>query len=230
MRSVHRVRRSWKERLLAAALSLAVAACASGGTKRSRESEAESHYRMGQVQFEQGKTLQAIESMRKALELNPDMAEARNYLGVIYLQQSDPKKAAEQFKEAVRIDPYFTDAHNHLGVAYKALKDYDKALKEFQTALNDKNYRTPEKIYLNMGHLHLERGHYAEAIRSFQRALSANPNYLLGTLGLGMAYQRSGQSDLARKELQKVVALGPGSPEAAEAQKLLDGQVKREGP
>ena len=43
------------------------------------------------------------------------------------------------------------------------------------------------------------------------------------------AYARAGQKDLADKELRKVVALGPDTPEATEARQLLDRKVKQAG-
>ena len=100
---------------------------------------------------------------------------------------------------------------------------------EFRTALNDKSYASPEKIHFNIGHLYLARGMFPEAIASFQKAVAVKPDYLRGMLGLGTAYSRAGQKDLADKELRKVVALGPDSPEAAEAQQLLDRKAKPAG-
>jgi Flp pilus assembly protein TadD len=197
-------------------------------SKSERETEALRHYRFGQMQFEQGKTMPAIESLRKAVSLNPNLAEAHYYLGYVHLQQSQHKEALRGLKKAVRINPYYTDAHNLLGVAYRELKDYDRALEAFETALNDRSYKSQEKIHLNIGHLYLARGIFAEAIRSFEKAVAINPKYLRGFLGLGAAYQRWGRGDLAEQELRKVVALGPGSPEAAEARQLLAQQAKRD--
>jgi type IV pilus biogenesis/stability protein PilW len=218
----------WTARLLSVFLAVTLAASAWANSRSEKEGEAQRHFRLGRIQYEQGKTLLAIESLEKALSINPKFAEAHNYLGIIYLQASEPGKAAREFKKAVRIDPYFTDAHNHLGLAYRELKKYDRALEQFRIALNDRNYNAPEKVHLNMGHLFLARGMYADAIRSFEQAVAINPSYLRGMLGLGTAYQRSGRADLAEKELRKVVRLGPDSPEAAEARQLLNRQVKRE--
>jgi Tfp pilus assembly protein PilF len=213
----------------AGALALALA-CASSQTKSSATSDAQRYFRLGEVQFQQGKTQQAIESLNKAIALDPKHSEAENLLGLVYLSRSEYKDAQAHLREAVRINPYFTDAHNHLGVVYKELKEYDRALKEFQTALNDKGYATPEKIHLNLGHLFLAQENYPEAIRSFEQAVAIKPDYLLGILGLGMAYQQSGQGEQAAKQFQKVVRLGPDSSEATRARQLLGGQVKREGP
>ena len=216
------------------AASLALATCLAGAelfarTSPDRRDEALRYFRLGQVQLDQGKTMQAIESIDKALKLDPENAEAHYVLGYIRYQQSEYKPAEKEFRKAIKINPYYTDAHNHLGLVYRETKDYDKALSEFHAALNDKSYKTPERIHLNIGHLYLARNMYPEAIASFQKAVTISPGYVRGHLGLGTAYLRAGQNDLAEKELRKVVAIGPGTPEAAEAQQLLDRKVKQAG-
>ena len=212
---------------LAAALAGILLACASGGGRSKSTSDAQRYLRLGEVQFNQGRTLQAIESLKKAISLDPKQADAEYLLGLVYLSASKYKDAQEHFREAVRINPYMTDAHNNLGVVYKELKDYDRSLEEFQAALKDKTYATPQKIYANMGHLYLAQGNSAEAVRSFQQAVAIKPDYLLGMLGLGMAYQMSGRTDLAQKEFQRVVQVGPDSAEAGRAREMLGGLVKK---
>ena len=198
-------------------------------TSPDRRDEALRYYRLAQVQIEQGKTLQAMESADKALKLDPENAEAHYLLGYIHYQQTEYKPAEKEFRKALKLNPYYTDAHNHLGLVYRETKEYDKALSEFQAALNDKSYKTPESIHLNIGYLYLARSMYPEAIASFQKSVALSPGYLRGRLGLGTAYARAGQKDLSEKELRKVVALGPDSPEAAEARLLLDRKVKQAG-
>ena len=198
-------------------------------TSPEKRDEAQRYYRLSQVQLEQGKTMQAIESVDKALKLDPENAEAHYLLGFIRYQQSEYKPAVKEFRRALKLNPYYTDAHNHLGLVYRETKEYDKALAEFQAALNDKSYKSQERIHFNLGHLYLARNMYPEAIASFQKAVALNPNYQRGFLGLGTAYSRAGQKDLADKALRKVVALGPDSPEAVEARQLLDRKVKQAG-
>jgi len=210
-------------------VSIGVASPSWARTSPDRRDEAQRYFRLSQVQFDQGKTMQAIESVDKALRLDPENAEAHYLLGYIRYQQSEYKPAEKEFRKAIKINTYFTDAHNHLGLVYREMKEYDKALAEFQAALNDKSYKSPEKIHLNIGHLYLARSMYPEAIASFQKAVALNPNYLRGLLGLGTAYTRAGQKELADKALRKVVALGPDSPEAVEARQLLERKVKQAG-
>lgn len=211
------------------ALLLTVAGCASGGSDSTERNDAQRYLRLGQMQLEQGKTSQAIESMEKAIDLNPRMVEAFNFLGLIYLTNSRFDKAIEQFEEAVKLDPYFTDARNNLGIACRRVGQFERAEKEFGAALKDGNYRSPEKIYLNLGHLYLEQGRTGEAVESFRRALDIAPEYLLGLMGLGQAYTAAGQVDLAEQAYRKVVRIAPDSPEAERARQMITGQAKQEG-
>ena len=215
--------------ILVALVVLCPAIATAARPRTAKRDEAQRHFRLARMQFEQGKTQESIESVRMALKLDPDLAEAHYYLGFIHYQQSEYKPAEKEFRKAIGLNPYYTDAHNHLGLVYRELEKYDRALEEFHTALNDKAYRSQEKIHFNIGHLYLARNMYPEAIASFQKAILLSPGYLRGILGLGTAYSRAGQQGLAEKELRKVVALGPDSPEAAEARQLLGLKVKQAG-
>ncbi|MFQ5843653.1 MAG: tetratricopeptide repeat protein [Planctomycetota bacterium] len=217
--------------LTVVAAAAVLCACVTSGARRSeRQREARRHVRAGQVMFQQGKTTKAIESIHKALEIDPALAEAYNLLGVIYLQQSDFKMAAENLRRAVEMDPYYTDAHNHLGVAYKELGKYDRAREQFETALKDASYRTREKIYLNLGYLYLKQGRGQDAVRAFGQAVALDPDYARAFLGLGRAYRLTGQGDLAGQAFRRVLELGPDTPEAATARQYLDGRAKRDDP
>lgn len=215
--------------IVAALLMVCAASVAEAKPRTARQEESQRYLRLSRIQFEQGKTQDALDSVTTSLKFDSRYPDAHYFLGVIRYQLSEFKPAAKSFKKAIKLNPYFTDAHNHLGLAYREMKQYDKALEEFSTALNDKSYRSQEKIHFNIGHLYLARKMYPEAIASFQKAIQLSPAYLRGILGLGTAYSQSGQKGLAEKELQKVVALDPDSPEAAEARQLLGLKVKQAG-
>ena len=211
--------------LLAAIFAAPVAA----KSKSEKRSEAQKYLRLGQIHFEQGKTLEAIEALKKAIAIDGDLAEAHNYLGLIYLQKSQFKEARRELKKSVAIDPYNTDAYNNLGIVYREEGKFDKSIEVFEKALQDRAYRAPERIHLNLGYTYLARGDAPAAVPHFEKAVTLNAKYLLGYLGLGKAYQKAGRADLAQKTLRKVVDLGPDSPEAAEARQILSQQAPQGG-
>lgn len=210
------------------AAMLATLACASAGSAKTARNDAQRYLRLSQLQFEQGNTLKAIESARKAIDLDSKLGQAHNFLGLIYLSTSQPKLAVDEFKDAVRIDPYFTDARINLGVGYKEIGSFTKARKEFDAALRDRAFRHPEKIHVNLGHLDKAEGEPTEAARSFKRALEISPDYPPAILGLGLAYADLGRGDLATDAYRRVVRLAPDSNEANRARQLLRGRVNQE--
>jgi len=214
----------------AVCLLLTGAGCASSGSKGGASADESNRFlRLALVQMEQGQTSQALESAREAVRRDPKNAEAHHYLGLIFMNLSEYDQAIGHLEQATKLDPHYTDAHNVLGVVYRETKQYDKALKEFQTALADRTYRTPEKIQLNLGNLYLDQGVLSEAQRSFEKAVSLNPKYLLGYIGLGTTYQRMGKPDLASAQYRKVIELAPNGPEAERAKQLLSSSGARSG-
>ena len=214
-----------KGRLLSAGLLswLFLTACASTppGRKPS-DRQAEQYFRLGQANLAEGKNQEAIQNLRKSLQLNPKDADVHAFLGVVcLLLLSDFPGAEKELEEALKLNPYLTDARNSLGVVYMKTGRGDEARAAFEESLKDRTYSSPEKILYNLGTLHLEAKRYPEALDAFRRAVGANAAYAKGHFGLGLAYAETGRTEDARTSFQKVIALEPKSPEAARAREYL---------
>jgi len=213
-----------KGRLLSAAILpvLFLLACASAPEpKKPEDRQAEQYFRLGQANFAEGKNQEAIQNLRKSLQLNPKDADVHNYLGVVYLLLSDFAAAEKELREALKLNPYLTDARNSLGAVQMKTGRTGEALASFEEALKDRTYASPEKILYNLGTLHLEAKRYPEALDAFRRAISANANYAKGYYGLGLIYAETGKAEEARTNFRKVIALEPKSPEAGKAREYL---------
>jgi len=70
----------------------------------------------------------AIESFRRAMELNPSHADSYYMLGRAQLALNSLEDAIESFKHAVEIRPGFADAHYNLGVSQSMLGRYKEAI------------------------------------------------------------------------------------------------------
>ena len=77
------------------AAMLATLACASAGSAKAARNDAHRYLRLSQLQFEQGNTLKAIESARKAIDRDSKLGQGHNFLGLIYLSTSQPKLAVD---------------------------------------------------------------------------------------------------------------------------------------
>ncbi len=213
-----------KGRILSAGLLswLVLTACASAPEERKpSDRQAAQYFRLGQANFSDGKNQEAIQALKKSLQLNPKDADVHAYLGVVYMLLSDFPGAEKELEEALKLNPYLTDARNSLGAVYMKTGREEQARAIFEEALKDRTYATPEKILLHLGTLHLDAKRYPEALDAFQRAVAANPAYAKGYLGLGQACAGMGKSAEAMAAFQKVVALEPNSPEATRAREYL---------
>ena len=70
----------------------------------------------------------AIESFKKATQINPQYSDAFFYLGWLYNKKGDYEKTIEAYQEVIRIKPDYTYIHYNLGWAYEELEKYQEAV------------------------------------------------------------------------------------------------------
>lgn len=75
---------------------------------------------MGYALFEQRRIDEAIAHYRRAIELQPNYAEAHNYLGIAYAVQGEASAAAGEFKTALALDPAAPFARENLESVQRA--------------------------------------------------------------------------------------------------------------
>jgi Tfp pilus assembly protein PilF len=169
----------------------------------------------------------------KAVQLNPNNADAHNLLGLVYMrngveaedlatrsqclrgnalaiskQESDAliTKAEHEFKEAVRIRDDFSEAYNSLAVVAQHFGRFDEALTYANKALSNIIYREPWAAHLNLGVAYLSKGDYVRAALSLRKALFDNPKLCVGHWRLAQSYKEQGELDHAREELELLFA------------------------
>ncbi len=78
---------------------------------------------------------EARAALLRALDLQPEMAEAYNEMGALLEAEGRPGQARDQYEVAVRLAPDEATYHRNLGVVYKRLKRYDLAANELRIAV-----------------------------------------------------------------------------------------------
>jgi tetratricopeptide (TPR) repeat protein len=105
------------------------------------------HYYQGVFYGKQGKYVEAITELEKAIELQPAYADAYNALGVVYHLQKEYQEAIEQYLLAVEADPRHVKAHTNLAMVYNEQKEYRKAVRQLEKALEiDPNYEPARNL------------------------------------------------------------------------------------
>jgi tetratricopeptide (TPR) repeat protein len=87
------------------------------------------HYLIGTGRLEE-----AIQEMKKALELEPASLIMNTFMGATLYYAGRYDEAIDQCRRTIEMDPNFAVAHWHLGLAYEEKQNFDAAIEEFKKA------------------------------------------------------------------------------------------------
>src|SRR5258708_2155032 len=120
-----------------------------------------------------GQTERAIQCLRRALELQPTIGEARFHLATLLRERGNLDGALNMCRRVIALAPRRAEAHNDLGAALKDKGQLAEAIASFQQALEIR----PDHVValVNCGGALMERGEPAAARELFQRARDLAP-------------------------------------------------------
>jgi len=146
----------------------------------------------------------AAEEFKKAIELNPNLAEAHEQYGYCLALSGNFQKAIECATSAFALDPFSLMNNNHIGLLYWMAGDYEKGILQAKRLVElDPNFYGGHYL---LGLLYGDLKRYDEAIAESE--LCANQNYCSFTLSLlGKVYAMMGNNGKAREALEKMEAL-----------------------
>ena len=153
---------------------------------------------MGNALVLLGKTGEAAERYRRALELQPDLAEAHCYLGSILVDSGMLDDAKTHLERAAALQPGLAEAHVGLGNLHNALQQLEAAEASFRRAIAlDPGF---VEAYANLGHVLVASGQPELALASYDAALALDPEYVEARWSRAMCRipaLRGAQEDLA---------------------------------
>lgn len=169
----------------------------------------------------------AEESLMKALARNPSLTEARNYLGFLRYKQGDLNAAVREYRVALE-DPVYPPiskarVHYNLGNVYLELGNPDAAREQLSTASGMLGPTDPlfAPLHLQLAKALKELDRVQEAISALQKIVDADAGNVDAHLELGLAYRDLSQASAARRHLEKVIELAPGTEASASARAAL---------
>jgi Tfp pilus assembly protein PilF/4-amino-4-deoxy-L-arabinose transferase-like glycosyltransferase len=169
---------------------------------------------------EEGKTAEAIESLKQAVRLQPSYGVARFNLANLYAKAGRLEEAAEQQREAVRLYPHFAAARNNLGQILATQGDMAGAVEQFRKSLEvDPSLGDP---HFNLGVILGKQGRTEEALYHFGRVLKPSLAYY----NVGRVAASQGRWNEAAGLLRQALAV---EPELAEARETLAQVLSEQG-
>ncbi len=86
---------------------------------------------LGFVQGQERDLVAALSSLKRAVELSPDMPEARYNLGVAFWYSGQRASAIESLEHSIRLNPAAAEVYAFLGMARRDTGDLDRARPRF---------------------------------------------------------------------------------------------------
>ena len=142
-----------------------------------------------------GSPEKAIPFLQHALKLDPSNREARQALASSYLGQEEFRNAADEFRQIAAMDSDKSEAWFKLGHEYLDLS----ARLAFRGA---RLYRESAWGHRFLGDLLLQRNRWEDALKEYQKALTADPRQSGLHTSLGQTYLHAGRLEEAEKEFR----------------------------
>jgi tetratricopeptide (TPR) repeat protein len=169
-------------------------------------------YMLGLVAFQTRQAQRGVELTRRAIGLNPNVAEAHNNLANGLIEIGRPEEALTSFGKAIALKPDYADAYNNRGAALNTLQRPDEALQSCDRAI---------ALRPNYAEAHHNRGlalralqRLIEALASYDAAIALSPDYVEVYNNRGVVLDDLDRHAEALASFDRAIALRPDYAEA----------------
>ncbi len=202
----------------AAALALALlAGCAAPGTElpavvepRTASDQTDNDRRarvrleLASAYFGRGQLETALDEVKLALLVRPDMAEGYNLRGLIYGSLGQDQLADESFRRALQLNPRDADAMHNYAWFMCQQKRYADGDNLFRQALAQPHYRDNLRSLLAQGVCQARAGNTEEAERILTRAYEGDPSNPNVAFNLAEVLYQRGELERARFYVRRI--------------------------
>ncbi len=174
--------------------------------------QAQSWNGLGDAQWALDRPDEAIESYKKAIQLDDIFAAPWNSLGDIYQKQGEHQQAIKSYKEASKLSPADPHPYHNLGLIYETLDEPEPAITCFKQAIDRYPHGAQKQEAVSWNHLgnvHHTLAQDDEAIAAYEQALELNETYVSPWVSLGDIYMAQERYPEAIEAYHEVIDLAP---------------------
>src|SRR5213596_2466473 len=122
----------------------------------------------------QGDLERAVELYQRSIDVCPT-AEAHTFLGWAMSFQGRLEEATRECLRAIEIDAEFGNPYNDIGVYLMQQDKLDESISWLEKAKQAKRYEPRQFPFMNLGRIYIRQGHWWEALREFEGAVTTAP-------------------------------------------------------
>ena len=187
--------------------------------------EAGTYFENGIEDIKRGNLAEAIEYFTKAVNAEPNFANAYYDLGMAMFNNSlSTDTVIKYFEKSLELKPDFAEAVCYIGALRGMLGEYDLGIKYLQRSLS----LNPEldEAYDYLAGLYSVNNQMAKAAEIYKMVLERNPENMTAYVTLGAYSLNEGHKEKAKEYLKKAIAISEkkgNSAVSAKLRKTLEG-------
>lgn len=149
----------------------------------------------------------AAETLKQAIEQNPELIMARILLGKIYKEKGEYAAASQYYQRLTQLDPYEVSHWYNLGVSYQMIKRLQEAAASYQSAIR----LSPEDFgsTMNLGLVYLALGDVNKAVNYTQKAATLRPDSAEAQANLAVTLDAAGKYTQAEDAYRRSLEIAP---------------------
>jgi tetratricopeptide (TPR) repeat protein len=149
---------------------------------------AEARLMMGVAKREMNDFVDAIEDLKRAVELNPELPTVHGLYAQALLEAGNPNHAKREFEAELARNPLDFEANLYFGVLLKEEREFDGAMKHFTVALGVRPGDIATRYQI--ASLQMARGETVPALAMLEAIVKEAPTFLEAHVSLATAYYR----------------------------------------
>ena len=183
--------------------------------------KARKHFDRASAFSKEGKVAEAIDNLRKAIEIYPNFMMAHSDLGALLMEQGQLDQAILQFLRALQIDPKAFNPNLNLGIAYLQQRQFNDAAEVLRKATSLESNSAAARLYWGIALKALNDLSAAE--RELRAAYDlGGATYAEALFHLGEVYMNRAERKLALQAFELYLRYLPRAPNADRARQLVN--------
>jgi Flp pilus assembly protein TadD len=150
----------------------------------------------------------------------PALSVVNLQIGAAYRSKKDYDAAISAYNTLLSVDP--TNEKAAVGIGMTNLERGDMKTAEATLLKAAERRAAGREVFYSLGEVNIAEGRPDEAVKWFEKASAADPSWGKPLYRLGMLAVHTGDKQNATRQLDRVIAVDPISPEAALARAALD--------
>jgi len=157
--------------------------------------------------YARGQLDTALDEVKQALAVKPDLPEAYNLRGLVYQSLGDDNRAEDNFKRALQLNPRDADTMHNYGWFLCQNQRMPEAFAQFAQAIATPRYPGLSRTLMAQGVCQARTGAYADAEKSLARAYELDPTSPVTAFNLADVLYHRGSYERARFYIGRVNAV-----------------------